>query len=103
MKSSPISIHPRNPNPQLTPKETKFLTILNETRLSDGKMFGRYYDLIKEHFEFSNTELKNAVDKLLKMNLLMSIDAGGKEFVYFHTNKVAKAHLATSYNIRSPH
>jgi len=27
----------------LTPNEIKFLTILNETRLTDGKMSGRYF------------------------------------------------------------
>lgn len=78
---------------ELTPKETKFLTILNETRLTDGKMFGTYFDLIKEHFQFSNEELKSAVAKLLKLNLLTEIDAGGSEIVYFHTDRVNKVEL----------
>jgi hypothetical protein len=78
---------------QLTPKETKFLTILNETRLADGKMVGRYSEQVKEQFQFSNEELKSAVNKLVKMDLLMKIDAGGKEFVYFHTDKVGKTDL----------
>ncbi|MFH1802967.1 MAG: hypothetical protein ABH864_05990 [archaeon] len=78
---------------ELTPKETKFLTVLNETRLADGKMFGQYSDLVKEQFDFSNEELTHAVKKLVKMDLLSSIDAGGNEFVYFHTAKVMKADL----------
>ncbi|MBU0761200.1 MAG: hypothetical protein KJ718_05465 [Nanoarchaeota archaeon] len=77
----------------LTPKETKFLTILNETRLSDGKMFGRYFEEIKGLFEFSNEELNKAVKKLVQMGLLTKIDAGGNEYVYFHTNKVTKTEL----------
>jgi hypothetical protein len=82
-----------NQIPQLTPKETKFLTILNETRLANGKMFGRYFEQIKEQFQFSNEELRNAVNKLVKMDLLVEINAGGDEFVYFHTDKVTKTAL----------
>lgn len=78
---------------QLTDSETKFLTILDETRLSDGKMSGRYFEEVKEQFKFSNTELTDAAKKLEKMGLLSKIDTGGKEFVYFHTDKVVKAEL----------
>lgn len=77
----------------LSQREMKFLTILNETRFSDGKMSGRYLDEIKEHFLFSNKELNLAVVKLVKMGLLSEIDAGGNEFVYFHTEKVEKSKL----------
>lgn len=77
----------------LTQKETKFLTILNETRLTDGKMLGRYADLVKEQFEFSNGELTSAVKKLLELELLTPIKAGGDEVVYFHTSKVEKIKL----------
>ncbi|MBU0907109.1 MAG: hypothetical protein KKE05_03030 [Nanoarchaeota archaeon] len=78
---------------QLTPKETKFLTVLNETRLAGGKIFGRFGELVKEQFQFSNEELKNAVNKFLKLDLLTKIDAGGNEIVYFHTNKVNSIEL----------
>ena len=77
----------------LTENEIKFLTILNETRLADGKMFGRYSEQIKELFEFSDKELSNAVKKLGEMNLLTKINTGGNEYVYFHTNKVIKTEL----------
>ena len=56
-------------------------------------MFGRYFEQVKEQFEFSNEELKGAANKLVKMDLLMKIDAGGKEMVYFHTDKVTKTDL----------
>jgi DNA polymerase III delta subunit len=79
--------------PKLTPRETKFLTILDETRLADNKMFGRYADIVKEQFQFSNKELKTAVAKLLKLDLLTKINAGGDEMVYFHTEKVNKIKL----------
>lgn len=78
---------------ELTSKELKFLTILNETRLADGKMFGRYFDQVKERFEFSNDELGKAAAKLVSLDLLTKINAGGDEFVYFHTDKVVKAAL----------
>lgn len=78
---------------ELTSKETKFLTILNETRLTDGKMVGRYSNEVKEQFNFSDTELKSAVNKLVKMEMLSVIDAGGNDLVYFHTEKVNKADL----------
>jgi hypothetical protein len=78
---------------ELTNKEIKFLTILNETRLSDGKMFGRYSDEVSKVFSFSDSELNSAVRKLIKMNMLSVVDAGGKELVYFHTDKVDKNDL----------
>lgn len=74
----------------LTQKEAKFLTILNETRLSEGKIFGRYSKEVSELFSFSNTELNDAVKKLLKMEMLSVIDVGGNDLVYFHTKKVTK-------------
>lgn len=77
----------------LTQKETKFLTILNETRLTNGKMVGRYSTEVKEQFSFSDTELKSAVNKFVKMDLLSVIDAGGNDLVYFHTQKVNKEDL----------
>jgi hypothetical protein len=77
----------------LTENEIKFLTILNETRLSDGKMFGRYFEQIKELFAFSDKELNSAVKKLEEMNFITKINAGGNEYVYFHTDKVIKTDL----------
>jgi len=77
----------------LSQREIKFLTVLNETRLSDGKMSGRYFDEIKEQFIFSNEELNRAVIKLVEMGLLSEIAAGGNEYVYFHTEKVEKSEL----------
>ena len=77
----------------LSQREIKFLTVLNETRLSDGKMSGRYFDEIKEQFIFSNKELNQAVIKLVKMGLLSEIAVGGNEYVYFHTEKVEKSEL----------
>lgn len=77
----------------LTQNEIKFLTILNETRLAEGKMFGRYFEEVKEQFEFSNEELNDAVKKLVKLNLLTRIDIGGDECAYFHTDKVVKSDL----------
>ena len=72
----------------LTPKEAKFLTILNETRLADGKLFGEYSEEVSKQFSFSNAELEAAVKKFVKFGLLSVIDAGGNELVYFHTGKV---------------
>ena len=78
---------------ELTQKEIKFLTIMNETRLADGKIHGRYSQEVSKVFSFSDSELKNAVNKLLKMKMLSVIDAGGNELVYFHTDKVVKSEL----------
>ena len=78
---------------ELTQKDIKFLTILNETRLSDGKMFGRYFQEVNKVFSFSENELNSAVKKLVKMEMLTSIDVGGNEQVYFHTDKVSKDKL----------
>jgi hypothetical protein len=78
---------------ELTQKEIKFLSILNETRLSDGMLSKRYFDEVKEQFTFSTGELDSAVKKLLKKGLLMKIDAGGGENVYFHTDEVIKIEL----------
>ena len=78
---------------ELNQKDMKFLTILNETRLSNGKMFGRYFEEVKEVFSFSNSELDTAVKKLVKMEMLSVIDVGGNERVYFHTSKVNKEKL----------
>lgn len=77
----------------LSAKELKFLTILNETRLSDGKLMGLYSKEVSKIFTFSDIELVNAVKKLVKMKFLSVIDAGGNELVYFHTNKVIKTEL----------
>ena len=78
---------------ELAQKDFKFLTIMNETRLSDGKMSGRYYEEVKKLFAFSNAELSTAVKKLVKMDLLSIINVGGNEVVYFHTDKVSKDKL----------
>jgi hypothetical protein len=73
----------------LTPKDLKFLTILNETRLADGKMFGRYFEEVREKFQFSNSELDAAVKKLVKLEMLSVIPIGGNERVYFRTEKAS--------------
>jgi len=66
---------------------------MNETRLSDGKIFGQYSQEVNKQFAFSDAELSSAVKKLVKMKLLSVIDAGGDELVYFHTEKVIKEEL----------
>lgn len=78
---------------ELTAREIKFLTILDETRLDRGKMFGRYFGEVSKVFQFSDNELTMAVNKLLKMKMLSVIDAGADEKVYFHTDKVVKNDL----------
>jgi len=78
---------------QLTDKELKFLTILNETRLANGKIHGRYSQEVSKIFQFSDAELGSAVKKLVKMKMLSVIDAGADELVYFHTDKVVKSEL----------
>lgn len=78
---------------ELTTKDLKFLTILNETRICDGQMRGRYSQEVSKIFPFTSSELNEAVNKLLKMGLLSVIDAGGKDMVYFHTDKVIKDKL----------
>jgi len=77
----------------LSQREIKFLSILNETRLSDGKMSERYLKEINEQFLFSNKELNQAIIKLVKIGFLSVISAGGDEYVYFHTEKVKKSEL----------
>lgn len=81
---------------ELTQKDMKFLTIMNETRLSDGKMFGRYSEEVSKLFSFSNAELRAAVRKLIKMDMLSVMDVGGNEQVYFHTDKVTEDKLDKS-------
>ncbi len=78
---------------ELTQKDIKFLTIMNETRLADGKMFGRYSEEVSKVFTFSNSELDAAVRKLVKMGMLSVMDVGGNEKVYFHTDKVSKGNI----------
>jgi DNA-binding Lrp family transcriptional regulator len=78
---------------ELTEKEIKFLTIMNETRIDEGKMFGRYFEEVKQQFTFSTPELAAAVKKLEKLGLITKIGTGGNEFAYFHTDKVAKIKL----------
>lgn len=75
---------------ELIPKDIKFLTIMNETRLTNGKMLGRYFEEISKQFAFSNSELNASVKRLVKMDMLSVIDAGGKDMVYFHTDKVSR-------------
>lgn len=78
---------------ELTAKEIKFLTIMNETRLADGKIHGRYSQEVSKVFQFSEAELGNAVKKLVRMKMLSVVDVGGNELVYFHTDRVIKADL----------
>jgi hypothetical protein len=79
----------------LTQKEIKFLSILDETRLTDGKISQKYFEEIKEHFIFTKEELRRVVVKLVKMNLIEKVNAGRDENVYFHTDKVTKSELDT--------
>lgn len=78
---------------KLSPKELKFLSMMNEIRLSDGKLFKRDYELASKIFSFSDAELNTAVKKLVKMSLLTELDLGGNEIVYFHTKKVSQYEL----------
>ena len=77
----------------ITSKEIKFLTILNETRLSGGRLSKRYFEEIKELFTFSIEELEKVTIKLLKRGMITKIATGGDEYVYFHTDKVIKGEL----------
>lgn len=78
---------------ELTQKDIKFLTIMNETRLSEGKICGRYSQEVNKEFLFSDSELNAAVKKFVKMGMLSTIEAGGGETVYFHTEKVDRSKL----------
>ncbi len=78
---------------ELTQKDIKFLTIMNETRLSDGKMFGRYSDEVKGVFDFSDGELGASVKKLVKMGMLSVMEISSNEKIYFYTDKVSKEKL----------
>lgn len=62
---------------------------MNETRLSDGKLFKRDSEEISKIFVFSDKELKAAVKKLVEIGMLSSMDLGGNEKIYFHTEKVS--------------
>ena len=75
---------------ELTGKEIKFLTIMNETRLSEGKILGNYSKEVREQFSFSSEELDLAVKKLVKIGMLSAIKTGKNEQVYFHTSKVTE-------------
>ena len=75
---------------ELTTKETKFLTILNETRISGGKLMDGFSKKIKEHFSYTNSELNGAIAKLKGEGYLSELDLGGDEVMYFFTEKVDK-------------
>jgi hypothetical protein len=72
---------------ELNGKDMKFLTILNETRISDGKMVGRYSDEVSKVFTFSKSELDLAIKKLIRMDMISVLEISGNEKVYFHTKK----------------
>lgn len=74
----------------LTPKEVKFLTILNETRLSNGKLLKGYSERLRKEFSFRDKELREAVKKLRGNGLLTEMDLGGDDIMYFFTEKVSK-------------
>ena len=78
---------------ELTDKDIRFLTIMNETRLSDGRLFGRYSEEVNKVFPFTPLELEAAVKKLLSMNLLSQMKLDRNETLYFHTEKVFKIAL----------
>jgi hypothetical protein len=75
---------------ELTQKELKFLTIMDETRLSGNKLFKSDSEQFKKLFSFTDKELSVAVRKLVRMELLDEIDVGANEIVYFHSSKVSK-------------
>ena len=77
----------------LTQKDIKFLTIMNETRISDGKLLKGYSDEVKKQFEFTNKELNVAVKKLRGKGMLSAMDLGGDEVMYFFTEKVSEEML----------
>ncbi len=74
----------------LTEKESKFLTIMKETRLEDNKLFKNYSEEVRKIFQFTDKELQNAVKKLLRDGMLSEMDLGAKETIYFHTDKVTE-------------
>jgi len=74
----------------LTARETKFLTIMNETRLADGKLFKRDSEEISKLFLFTDRELNAAIKKLTEKGMLSEINLGGNETIYFFTEKVSK-------------
>ena len=74
----------------LTPKEVKFLTILNETRLSNGKLLKCYSERLRKEFSFKDKELREAIKKLSRNGLLTEMDLGGNDIMYFFTEKVSK-------------
>lgn len=74
---------------ELTQKETSFLTLMNETRLTGSKMFKRDSDIFRKVFSFSDEELIAAVNKLVKAGFLTAMDLGSDELIYFHTKKVS--------------
>lgn len=78
----------------LTDKEIKFLTIMNETRLCDGKLFKRDSEQFSKVFAFDEGELEPVVNKLVSLGLLSEMDLGGGEKIYFHTKKVSKISLS---------
>ncbi len=75
---------------ELTLKETKFLTILNETRIADGKLMEGYSRKVKEVFTYTNPELNAAIKKFKGNGLLSELDLGANEVMYFFTDKVSK-------------
>jgi hypothetical protein len=77
----------------LTPREVKFLTMMNETRLSDGKLFKRDLEAFSKIFSFSEKELHSAVKKLVDLGMLSQMKLGGNEIIYFHTDKVSESEL----------
>ena len=78
---------------ELTSKELNFLTIMNETRLSDKKLFKRDSETFRKFFSFTDGELSLAVNKLVKMALLSKMELGSNEIIYFHTEKVSQDNL----------
>lgn len=78
---------------ELTPKDIKFLTMMNETRLCDKKLFKRDSDEFKKFFSFTDHELVAAVKKLVALGLLSEMRLGSDEAIYFHTEKVSQDSL----------
>jgi hypothetical protein len=78
---------------ELTPKDLKILTMMNETRLCDKKLFKRDSDEFRKFFSFTDQELVAAVKKLVTLGLLSEMKLGADEVMYFHTEKVSRESL----------
>ncbi len=82
----------------LTSKETKFLSILNETRVVNGKFLEGFNKRIKDHFVFKNEDLVLSIKKFKSEGFLTELVLGKDESMYFFTDKVKKDMLDLELN-----